>query len=101
MSLNIITYCIAYFKSWSAILDFRDVKLNIKRLQHALSLTKYDTCKALVIQSQILVIQRNIEKALEILNSAFKIADNDGERGEVAYFRYLHLPQIILKEYLV
>jgi tetratricopeptide (TPR) repeat protein len=69
-------------------LDFRDVKQNISKLRQALSLTDPSTCKALVIQSQIHVIQRNLHKALELLNQAYDLADNDGERGEVAYFRY-------------
>lgn len=72
---------------WSGILDFRDVKENISKLNRALSLTEHNTCKGLVIQSQIFVIQRNLEKAVELLNHAFDLADNDGERGEVAYFR--------------
>lgn len=77
------------------------MKENVAKLRHALSLTCPSTCKSLVIQSQIFVIQRNLHKALELLNQAFDIADNDGERGEVAYFRYALLCQCLLSVFSI
>lgn len=76
-----------YFFSWRGILG-TNVLENRKDLQRALHfVSTSNPYKSLLIKSQIYAMKRNPDKAVEVLEEAMMFASNEGEQGEVYYFR--------------
>lgn len=85
-----VTSPLTYF-SWRGILGI-DVISNRKDLQRALHLVpSSNPYQALLVKSQIYAMKRNPDKAVDVLEEALQFASNEGEKGEVYYFRYIGL----------
>eukprot|EP01129_Flabellula_baltica_P000685 TRINITY_DN10650_c0_g1_i1.p1 TRINITY_DN10650_c0_g1~~TRINITY_DN10650_c0_g1_i1.p1 ORF type:complete len:779 (+),score=126.84 TRINITY_DN10650_c0_g1_i1:84-2339(+) len=72
---------------WRAVLDVRDVRGNLKDMHVALSLSEPNTTQYYVILAQINAMQRNVDKTITLLDKAEELASNEGDLGEVHYFR--------------
>ena len=87
--LCLVIFTFSLFFSWRGILG-TNVLENRKDLQRALHLVSASNpYKSLLIKSQIYAMKRNPDKAVQVLEEALMFASNEGEQGEVYYFRYV------------